>query len=237
MSASIPHEESVVIDFVAPACNDSIEILYQDNDILLISKPSKLLSLSGKNPLNWDSVHYRLLHGQEGVSPIFSEAKLPHRLDFGTSGIMVAGLNAKSTQHLNKQFQAGTIQKRYMAVLDGWIEQDKGYISEAIAKDTVNFPRVKICSTTGKPAKSEYKVIRRLQQPARTVVEFIPHTGRTHQLRIHSEAIGHPIFGCDLYKNEHSQQMADRLLLHATDIYFEHPSSGELFHGHCPCPF
>jgi tRNA pseudouridine32 synthase/23S rRNA pseudouridine746 synthase len=237
MSSSGPPTHTIVDDFLAPVCDDFVVILHQDADILLINKSSGLLSLSGKSPLNWDSVHYRLIHGQEGVTPAFPEAKLPHRLDFGTSGIMVVGLNAESARHLNKQFQARTIQKRYVALLDGWVTEDQGQITEAIAKDKNLFPRVKICSTTGKAATSEYKVLQRLEQPRRSLVQFTPHTGRTHQLRIHSLAIGHPILGCDLYKNDHSEQMADRLLLHASDLYFEHPTGGEPFHGQCPCPF
>ena len=224
-------------DFVAPVCDDVVVILYQDDDILLINKPSGLLSLSGKNPLNRDSVHYRLVNGQGEVTPAFPEAKLPHRLDFGTSGIMVVGLNAASAQHLNHQFQARTIQKRYLAMLDGWMADDQGLITAAIAKDKLHFPRVKICHTSGKAATSEYRVLQRLEQPRRSRVQFTPVTGRTHQLRIHSQAIGHPILGCDLYTNEHSEQMAERLLLHASDLYFAHPVSGEPFHGHCPCPF
>lgn len=228
---------TIVDDFVAPVCDDFVMILYQDNDILLINKPSGLLSLSGKNPLNWDSVHYRLVHGQAGISLAFPEAKLPHRLDFGTSGIMVVGLNAMSTQHLNKQFQARTIQKRYIAVLEGWVAEDQGRVTAAIAKDVNYFPRVKICHTTGKAAISEYTVLDRLEQPRRSLVQFIPYSGRTHQLRIHSQAMGHSILGCDLYKSDRSAQMANRLLLHASDLYFEHPADGEQFHGHCPCPF
>lgn len=228
---------TTVDDFLAPVCEQFLVILYQDDDILLINKPSGLLSLSGKNPLNWDSVHYRLVHGQEGVSPAFPEAKLAHRLDFGTSGVMVVGLNAGSVQHLNKQFQARTIQKRYVAMLEGWVAEDHGRVTAAIAKDKNHFPRVKICPTTGKTAISEYRVLQRLEHPCRSLLEFTPHTGRTHQLRIHSQAMGHPILGCDLYKNDHSEQMADRLLLHASDLYFEHPTSGEQFHGECSCPF
>lgn len=228
---------TIVDDFLAPQCDDFVEILYQDDDILLINKPSGLLSLSGKNPLNWDSVHYRMLHGQEGVSPSFSEAKLPHRLDFGTSGIMVVGLNAHSAQHLNRQFQSRTVKKRYLAVLEGWVADDQGQVTAAIAKDKSLFPRVKICDTTGKAAVTEYTVLDRLEQPRRSLVQFTPHTGRTHQLRIHSRVMGHPILGCDLYPNAHSEQMADRLLLHASDMVFEHPNSGEQFHGQCPCPF
>jgi len=232
-----PTAHTVVDNFVAPVCDDFLEILFQDDDILLINKPSGLLSLSGKNPLNWDSVHYRLVHGQEGASPAFPEAKLPHRIDFGTSGIMVVGLNAASTKHLNRQFQTRAIKKRYVALLEGWVADDQGRITAAIAKDKKQFPRVVICDTTGKAAISEYTVLQRLEQPRRSLVQFIPHTGRTHQLRIHSHAIGHPILGCDLYKSDCSEGMADRLLLHASDLYFEHPTSGEQIHGQCPCPF
>ena len=228
---------TIVDDFVAPACDGFLEILYQDDDILLINKPSGLLSLSGKNPLNWDSVHYRLVHGQAGVSPAFPAAKLPHRIDFGTSGIMVVGLNPASAKHLNRQFQARTLKKRYIALLEGWVADDQGQISAAIAKDKNHFPRVVICQSTGKAAISEYTVLQRLEQPRRSLVQFTPHTGRTHQLRIHSQAIGHPILGCDLYKSDRSEGMADRLLLHASDLCFEHPTSGEQLQGHCPCPF
>ncbi|ART81348.1 RNA pseudouridine synthase [Oceanisphaera profunda] len=214
-----------------------IQILYQDEHILLINKPSGLLSLSGKNPQNWDSVHYRLVHGQAGFTPAFPEAKLPHRLDLGTSGVMVVALNAGSAKHLNQQFQAGTIQKRYLAMLEGWVTEEHGQISGAIAKDAQLFPRVKLCPSTGKASLSEYQVLARLSEPKRTLVQFTPHTGRTHQLRIHSLSIGHPILGCDLYQSAHSEQLADRLLLHASDLYFTHPHSDEPMHGHSPCPF
>ena len=150
---------------------------------------------------------------------------------------MVVGLNSESAQHLNKQFQVRTIQKRYVALLAGWIADDHGWITAAIVRDKNLFPRVRICQTTGKEAISEYTILHRLEQPRRSLVQFTPHTGRTHQLRIHSQAIGHPILGCDLYKNDHSEQMADRLLLHASDLYFEHPTGGKQFHGQCPCPF
>lgn len=235
--SSPPSTPSIVDDFVAPRCEEYFEILYQDDDILLINKPSGLFSLSGKNPLNLDSVHYRLVHGQEGITPPFSQAKIPHRLDLGTSGIMVVGLHAESSKNLNKQFQARTVRKNYTAMLEGWIDDDHSHITAPIAKDKSLFPKVKICAETGKESVSEFTVIQRLDNPLRTLVGFNPHTGRTHQLRIHSHSIGHPILGCDLYKSDHSEQLADRLLLHASDLYFEHPTSGKPFHGHSPCPF
>lgn len=237
MSNTSSKSHAIVSDFVAPLCKDSLEILYQDDDILLINKPSGLLSLSGKNPLNWDSVHFRLVYGQEGVSPAFPESQLPHRLDFGTSGIMVVGLNAASVQHINKQFLTRKIRKSYVAILEGWLPDDQGQINAAIAKDKTLFPKVKICNTTGKEAISAYTVLRRLELPRRSLVQFTPLTGRTHQLRIHSHSMGHPIIGCDLYKSDSSQQMADRLQLHASELFFQHPTSGEQIHGQCPSPF
>jgi len=237
MSRTSPPNHVIVDDFVAPPCVSYVRILYQDDDILLIYKPSGLLSLSGKNPLNWDSVHHRLTHGQKGFTPEFPQAKLPHRLDFGTSGIMVVGLNKESSRHLNKQFQDRTVQKHYVALLDDWIELDQGQITKPIAKDKACFPKVKICDSTGKTAISDYIVLQRLENPRRSLVQYTPQTGRTHQLRIHSHAIGHPILGCDLYKNECSDKMADRLMLHASDLFFDHPANGNQIHGKCPCPF
>ncbi|MBM7034776.1 RluA family pseudouridine synthase [Vibrio ulleungensis] len=241
-------KNEIIDNFVAPECVERVEIFYQDDDILLIDKPSGLLSLSGKNPLNWDSVHYRLVNGQCATStnkatPAYASAKLPHRLDLGTSGVMVVGLNSAASKSLNKQFQDRTVKKRYLAMLNGWVEADTGQISAPIAKDKALFPRVKICDATGKRAVSDYQVVTRLENPARTLVQYTPITGRTHQLRIHSLEFGHPILGCDLYnsfgKGDSSEieGQAQRLMLHASDIYFTHPRTGELIHGHSPNPF
>jgi tRNA pseudouridine32 synthase / 23S rRNA pseudouridine746 synthase len=227
----------IVDDFIAPFCDGFVETLYQDDDILLINKPSGLLSLSGKNPRNKDSVHYRLVHGQKGVTPAFPKAKLPHRLDFGTSGIMLVSLNEKAARQLNKQFQSRQIRKTYLAILSGWLTSQEGAFSAPIAKDKNCFPKVKICQITGKEAVSEYLVLKRLEHPRRCIVKYTPHTGRTHQLRIHSLAMGHPILGCDLYKNDKSEEMSERLLLHASELFFEHPISGKKMHVACPCPF
>lgn len=244
----VSNSSEIIDNFVAPECQGRVEILYQDDDILLISKPSGLLSLSGKNPLNWDSVHHRLVEGQRATpthkaTPAFTNAKLPHRLDLGTSGVMVVGLNDQASKSLNRQFQQRSVQKRYLAMLTGWVEDDSGQISAPIAKDKALFPRVKICHSAGKSAVSEYQVIKRFDNPKRTLVQYTPITGRTHQLRIHSLEFGHPILGCDLYNlvecnaNASEKKLSQRLMLHASDIYFSHPSTGKLIHGHSPNPF
>lgn len=216
--------------FIAPPCHADIKILFQDAHLLLIDKPSGLLSLSGKNPLNKDSVHFRLVQD-------FPAATLVHRLDFGTSGIMVVALNKSINAQIGKQFQQGEVNKTYTAILYGHLKDDSGIIEFPIAKDPENFPLQKICYVAGKKALTQYQVIERLENAARTRVLFSPVSGRTHQLRIHSREIKHPILGCDLYASDEAFRMAGRLMLHATKIEFVHPVSGEKITGVCPCPF
>lgn len=216
--------------FIAPVCHKHIEVLYQDESILLINKPSGLLSLSGKNPLNRDSVHFRLVQDYPGVTMV-------HRLDFGTSGVMVLALNKAVNATLTRQFQDRTVVKTYVALLDGHLEEDQGRIDVPIAKDKPNFPLLKVCHESGKQAISHFMVIERLEKPLRSRVIFTPQTGRTHQLRIHSREIGHPILGCDLYGSAQTLAMANRLMLHATSLEFSHPGSGERITWTCDCPF
>ena len=213
--------------FIAPPCHEDITVIHQDEDFLLINKPSRLLSLSGKHPLNKDSVHYRLVQN-------FPTATLLHRLAFGTSGIMLVALNKTANGVLTKQFQARTVEKTYTAILHGELSEDSGLIDFPIAKDT--FPLQKICDLEGKPAQTQYTVLER-PDGKRTRVEFKPLSGRTHQLRVHSQGIGHPILGCDLYASDEAFAMATRLMLHASALNFDHPLSGERIEALCPCPF
>lgn len=216
--------------FIVPVCDDDIEVLYQDQYLLLINKPASLLTLSGKHPLNRDSVHFRLVKD-------FPAATMLHRLDFGTSGILIVALNKEINAHIGKQFQTRQVAKTYTALLYGHLAEDEGEIDLAIAKDKPNFPLLKICHDTGKKAVTHYQVIERLQTQYATRVQFTPITGRTHQLRIHSSAIGHAILGCDLYATDTAFSMAPRLMLHATNIEFTHPVTDERIHGVSECPF
>lgn len=216
--------------FIAPPCPESIKIVYQDDSLLVINKPSGLLSLSGKNPLNKDSVHYRLVQD-------YPSATLVHRLDFGTSGLMVVALNKVVNGHLTRQFQDRQVAKTYTAVLQGHMECNSGEITIPIIKDADNFPYQKVCYHTGKQASSAYEVLAREDKPKTTRVTFTPQTGRTHQLRIHSQAAGHPILGCDLYGDASSLAMAERLLLHATTLAFTHPLNEQPVAFNATCPF
>lgn len=230
---------SIIDTFIAPPCEAAIEILYQDEALLVINKPSGLLSLSGKNPLNWDSVHYRLLQQFPGCT-------LVHRLDFGTSGLMLVGLNKASTAALSQQFSERSVDKTYHALLCGHLPSNSGIIDAPIAKDPQHFPLMRIDATTGKSAQSGYEVEQRIEYPLSTgqtlpitQVKLSPLTGRTHQLRIHCQYLGYPILGCDLYGGRDYLDSAPplRLMLHASAIRFQHPLSGIAMALESPLPF
>lgn len=221
---------STILDtFVAPPCHDEIEILYQDEHLLLINKPSGLLSLSGKNPQNLDSVHYRLVQ-------IYPGCTLVHRLDFGTSGLMVVARNKAINAALCQQFSKRAVTKVYSALLCGHLKQDDGVIDAAIVKDPALFPLMSISAISGKPARSRFRVIERFNQLLKdgrslplTRVQLMPETGRTHQLRLHCQHLGHPIWGCDLYGGREwpGTEQTSRLMLHASELRLVHPISHE----------
>ncbi|HEJ7947854.1 TPA: RluA family pseudouridine synthase [Serratia liquefaciens] len=231
---------SKIIDtFIAPPCHDQIETLYQDESLVLINKPAGLLSLSGKNPQNLDSVHHRLVQ-------LFPGCTLVHRLDFGTSGLMVIARNKAINAALCQQFSQRTVTKVYSALLCGHLNDDEGVIDAAIAKDPALFPLMSICAIHGKPARSRYRVVERTYRELKdgtllplTRVQLIPETGRTHQLRIHCQHLGHPILGCDLYGGRllPGTEGTPRLMLHASELHFVHPVSAEKIKAHHACPF
>lgn len=231
---------SKIIDtFIAPPCHDKIETLYQDDHLVLINKPTGLLSLSGKNPQNLDSVHHRLVK-------VFPDCTLVHRLDFGTSGLMVIARNKTINAALCQQFSQRTVTKVYRALLCGHLANNEGMIDAAISKDPALFPLMSICATHGKPARSSYRVVERFYHELDegtllplTRVELTPETGRTHQLRIHCQQLGHPILGCDLYGGLllPGTEQAPRLMLHASELHFVHPVSKEWIRTHNASPF
>lgn len=231
---------SAIVDtFIAPPCAATIKILFEDEHLLLIDKPSGLLSLSGKHPQNLDSVHYRLVQAYPGCT-------LVHRLDFGTSGLMVVARNKAINAAIAHQFSQRTVRKAYSALLCGHLAGDEGLIDAPIAKDPALFPLMKICPVGGKPARSRYRVLERLTRQGErdeplslTRVILTPETGRTHQLRIHCQLLGHPILGCDLYGGMllAGTSQAPRLMLHASELDLVHPVTGEPIAARCASPF
>ena len=209
--------------FILPPCAGEIQILHAQRDFLLINKPTRLLSVPGRHPQNHDSVISRLQKD-------YPTAGIVHRLDFDTSGLMVIPLNKAALSHISKQFQARTISKHYIAVVAGLMEQDEGIIDLPIAAD--EGPKYKICAETGKASITEYRVLTRDTLANTSRVLLHPVTGRSHQLRLHLQSLGHPILGCEFYGGSFAQS-ADRLLLHASDLQFIHPTTGELVQITC----
>ena len=202
--------------FVLPPCQEQLALLRVDPDFLLVNKPTRLLSVPGRHPQNRDSVIARLL-------PDYPGASIVHRLDFDTSGVMVIPLNKAALSHISKQFQARTVSKHYTAVVAGLVAEDTGVIDLPIAP--ADGPSYKICRQTGKASRTEFQVIARDPQANTSRLWLHPITGRSHQLRLHLQAIGHPILGCEFYGGLYTQA-APRLLLHATDLRFQHPVTG-----------
>ena len=214
--------------YLVPHSQEEIVILYEDADLLLVRKPDLLLSIPGRHPLNKDCLITRLQQR-------YPTASIVHRLDLDTSGIMVIPLNKPTHAHISRQFQDRKVEKSYHAVVYGVVRRDKGKVDLPIARDWANRPRQMICQERGKSALTHFEVLRR--EPDRTRLLLKPVTGRSHQLRIHMRELGHPILGCDMYAHEAALAMADRLMLHATSLGFEHPTTGEWLQGESPPDF
>lgn len=201
-----------------PAMGKEIDIVYEDDAILVINKPDEFLSVPGKNIE--DSVYLRIKQRYpQATGPL-----IVHRLDMSTSGLMVLALSKKMHKNLQKQFINRSVKKRYIALLDGVLNEDKGIIDFPIRVDLDDRPRQLMCYQYGKSAKTHWEVIAR--KYGQTKVYFYPITGRTHQLRVHSahlKGLNTPIVGDDLYG-----QKAERLHLHAESLAFKHPVTGEL---------
>ena len=216
--------------FIVPHCDEAVEILQQDESFLLVNKPNELLSVPGKHPDNRDCLISRLQQD-------FRTARIVHRLDMSTSGIMVVALTAASHRELSRQFELRQTDKHYIAWVDGLMQEEQGSITLPIITDWPNRPLQKVCYETGKKAQTDYVVLQRDSDKQQTRVLLKPITGRSHQLRIHLAEIGHPILGCRFYGSEASIAKSPRLLLHAEKLVFQHPETGEPVEGFSPCPF
>ena len=197
---------------------EELEILYQDDDLVVINKPEEFLSVPGIEIK--DSVYLRIKH----QFPLATGPIIVHRLDMSTSGILVLALNKESHKLLQQQFIKRKVHKRYIALLDGNIEHDNGFIDLPLRVDLDDRPRQMVCYEHGKTAQTKYEIITRKNN--KTLVYFYPITGRTHQLRMHAShrlGLNAPIIGDDLYGKK-----ANRLHLHAESLEFTHPKTKEL---------
>ena len=200
-------------------------ILHADDSLLVVVKPAGLLSVPGKGPEKADCLIARL-------QALYPRVLLIHRLDTDTSGVMVFARTASAQVHLSGQFERRETEKHYVARVVGLVDQDSGTIDLPLTVDWPNRPRQHVDHATGRPAITDWQVIGRTNTETR--MRLTPHTGRTHQLRVHMAEIGHPILGDPLYAPPSDQP---RLMLHAERLAFRHPLSGDPVAFTAPCPF
>ena len=171
------------------------------------------------------------------VQAVFPEALTVHRLDMSTSGIMLMALGVSMQRQLQRLFEQREIHKTYIAVVAGRPVPEQGEVDLPLINDWPNRPRQKVDHILGKPSLTRYRLLEYNAEEDSSRIELQPVTGRSHQLRVHMQAIGHAILGDPLYASESEQARSERLLLHAEAICFDHPVNRGKVSYHCPEPF
>lgn len=212
-------------------------IVYEDDALLVLEKPSGLLSVPGRGADKQDCLSSR-------VQASYPSASVVHRLDMGTSGLMLMALNADVQRLLNDAFASRTVHKRYEAVVDGQVSAPTSRDADAwqhidlpIALDWPNRPLRVIDVQAGKPSQTRWQVVSVNRATHTSRLQLEPLTGRSHQLRVHLLAIGHPILGDALYAPSEVAAKSARLLLHATELALMHPLRGQPMRFVSPTPF
>ena len=210
-----------------------LSILYADESLLVLEKPAGLLSVPGRGEDKQDCLSAR-------VQNLYPDARVVHRLDMATSGVMILARSAMAQRNLNEAFANRHVTKRYVAIVDGHLThptEDWGLIDLPIVVDWPNRPRRIIDHQQGKPSTTRWRWISHDNDAQTSRVELEPITGRSHQLRVHLLALGHAIVGDALYGSARVQAMSDRLLLHAQSIKLKHPITAAPMHFVSQPPF
>ncbi|MFG6590166.1 pseudouridine synthase [Sulfitobacter sp. 1A12157] len=206
---------------------DPLVILHEDAEVLLVDKPSGLLSVPGKGEHLADCLIAR-------VQAVFPQALLVHRLDRDTSGVMIFALTPHAQRHLGLQFEKRMTRKTYVARVWGVPEEKSGSVDLPLIVDWPNRPRQKVCHETGKPAQTDWKRVKTDGETAR--LRLFPKTGRSHQLRVHMLALGHPILDDPFYATGPARDFP-RLMLHSEELRFNHPQGGASTKVRAKAPF
>ena len=204
-----------------------LSLLHEDASLLIVDKPAGLLSVPGRGVHLADCLLTRL------QAP-FPDARLVHRLDRDTSGVMVFALTAHAQRHLSAQFEARQVRKSYVAWVLGAPAGREGRIELPLIVDWPNRPKQKVCFETGKEAITDWRALR--SEPGKARLRLTPHTGRSHQLRVHCAAMGHPILG-DPFYGTGADCAAERMMLHAEELKLKHPVSGHSLKFRAKAPF
>lgn len=204
-----------------------LSVLHEDAEVLLIDKPAGLLSVPGKGPHLADCLLSR-------VQDAFPDALLVHRLDRDTSGVMIFALTPHAQRHLGLQFEKRMTKKTYVARVWGTPADKTGTVDLPLIVDWPNRPKQKVCFETGKPAQTDWRVLKSQGETSR--IRLQPHTGRSHQLRVHMLALGHPILGDPFYASGAAGDFP-RLMLHSQELRFNHPQGGRSMKIRATVPF
>ncbi|WP_436899098.1 pseudouridine synthase [Acinetobacter gyllenbergii] len=202
-------------NFIYTPPQDPLEIVYEDDDLLVINKPAGLLSVMGRLPEHQDSAYLRVLEK-------YPAAKVTHRLDMATSGLLMFAKHRDAEVAISKMFQARTVKKYYVALVQGQI-QSEGSVEVPLITDWENRPRQMVHFELGKSAKTLFQLMQYDAATDQSRVRLEPVTGRSHQLRVHMMHIGHPIMGDKLYHPEPAKFHLKRMALHAAYLAFQHP--------------
>ncbi|GGW40419.1 pseudouridine synthase [Gemmobacter lanyuensis] len=205
-----------------------LSILHHDSALLIVDKPAGLLSVPGKDPGKEDCLIDRLRR-------VFPEVLLVHRLDCDTSGVMVFALTKAVQGNLGQQFEKRQTKKIYVARLAGRLEPKEGTVDLPLCVDWPNRPRQHVNHEIGKPAITDYRVVR--YDGNTTRVRLMPQTGRSHQLRVHMLELGHPILGDQIYAEGADRDAHPRMMLHAESLRLRHPETGKSVTFSAPAPF
>lgn len=213
------------VDYNPP--NEPLKIVHQDHELLIVDKPTGLLSVPGKGAHLADCLIAR-------VQAVFPEALLVHRLDRDTSGIMIFAMSPHAQRHLGLQFEKRQTKKVYVARVWGQVAEKTGTVDLPLIVDWPNRPLQHVNFETGKPAVTDWRVVK--YEDGNTRVRLYPHTGRSHQLRVHMKEIGHPILGDPFYASGEARDFP-RLMLHAERLRVRHPDGGDVMNFRAKCPF
>ena len=206
-----------------------LDLVYRDDYIAVVNKPSGLLSVPGNQPQYYDSAMSR-------VKEKYGFCEPAHRLDMATSGILLFALSKAADRELKRQFREREPKKYYQALVWGHVAQDHGVVELPLICDWENRPRQKICFERGKRAVTFYDVLQRYPNNT-TRVKLTPITGRSHQLRLHMLALGQPILGDKFYAHPQAKALSPRLCLHAESLQIQHPITGEMMEFTAPVGF
>ncbi|CCK12098.1 Ribosomal large subunit pseudouridine synthase A [Cronobacter sakazakii 680] len=218
-----------MLDAYNPPQDPWLLILYQDEHIMVVNKPSGLLSVPGRLEEHKDSVMIRIQRD-------FPKAESVHRLDMATSGVIAVALTKAAERELKRQFREREPKKHYVARVWGAPGKRAGVVDLPLICDWPNRPKQKVCYETGKAAQTEYEVLEYADDNTARVL-LRPITGRSHQLRVHMMALGHPILGDKFYATPDAFARAPRLLLHAEQLTITHPAYGTPMTFRAPADF